>query len=294
MKNKLLNKIQELYKSGENIMSHLRDSDGSNDIESILISYDFQAGTYIENAKANSIFLDKYTSKISELFQEIAPQAILEVGVGEATTLTNVLKHLENTDISAYGFDISWPRIKYANQYYKEQNVLNDLFLSTGDLFQSPYLSDSIDVVYTSHSIEPNEGREREALEELYRITKNYLVLLEPSFELANEKSRERMVRNGYITNLYQTAKELGYKIVEHRLFDYCANPLNPTGLMVIEKSQEKDGIGSPIACPVTQTKIDKSDNCYYSKEGLLAYPIIADIPCLTPENAIVVTKFLD
>lgn len=55
MKNKLLNRIHKLYKNGENIMSHLRDIEGTNDIESILISYDFQAGTYIIEASRRCI-----------------------------------------------------------------------------------------------------------------------------------------------------------------------------------------------------------------------------------------------
>jgi len=37
-----------------------------------------------------------------------------------------------------------------------------------------------------------------------------------------------------------------------------------------------------------------KKNNAFFSKESLLAYPVIEEIPCLLPQNAIVATKFLD
>lgn len=52
-------KIKDLYAQGKNLMEYLRDLDNSttNDVESILISYDFKAGTYVEFAKNNSEFI---------------------------------------------------------------------------------------------------------------------------------------------------------------------------------------------------------------------------------------------
>lgn len=116
-------------------------------------------------------------------------------------------------------------------------------------------MDNSIDLVYTSHSIEPNGGREEEALRELYRITKKYLVLLEPSYEFADTECRKRMKKNGYVTKLYSTAKRLGYKIVEHRLFDYSRNRLNPTGLMIIEKEAANEGKCN-LVCPISHTEL--------------------------------------
>ena len=45
-----------------------------------------------------------------------------------------------------------------------------------GDMFNLPITDDSIDLVYTVHALEPNGGKEKEALKELYRITKKYLM----------------------------------------------------------------------------------------------------------------------
>jgi uncharacterized protein YbaR (Trm112 family) len=39
---------------------------------------------------------------------------------------------------------------------------------------------------------------------------------------------------------------------------------------------------------------LEKGDGYYYTSQGLLAYPIIKNIPCLLPQNAIVATHLND
>ena len=55
MQNKfgILSRISEIYKSGGNIIQFLKSlkGDSKNSLEDILISYDFQAGSYIEFVK---------------------------------------------------------------------------------------------------------------------------------------------------------------------------------------------------------------------------------------------------
>ena len=234
-----------------------------------------------------------YCSKLAGIIGSLGNyDSIIEVGVGEAATLGNVLKIIKNKSISSYGFDISWSRIKYAKKFLQKENIENvNLFVA--DLFCLPLKDNSIDIVYTSHSIEPNGGKEREALMELYRITNKYLILLEPAYELANKEARNRMRYHGYVTNLYSTANDLGYKIIEHKLFGINSNPLNPTGLIIIEKDGKAKKI-NPICCPITKKDLNLINNCYFSEESFLLYPIIEEIPCLLPQNAILATKFLD
>lgn len=291
----MLNGIKKIYEQNENIIAYLKELKASdqNNLEDILISYDFQAGTYTKGYKENPKNKDLYCAYLAEIINSLAEyDSVLEVGVGEATTMGVMLSKLKSKPKRTYGFDISWSRIKYAKKFIAELGI-EDVELFTGDLFNMPLKDNSIDVVYTSHSIEPNGGREEEALRELYRVTNKYLVLLEPSYELASDEAKKRMKEHGYITNLYETARKLGYNIIEHRLFDISANPLNPTGVIIIKKEGiEKNN--NPICCPVTKTDFIMKDNVYYSPESLLAYPIIDGIPCLIEQNAIVATKFLD
>lgn len=207
----------------------------------------------------------------------------------------NLLTRMETRPQAVYAFDLSWSRIRYGQKFLKSQDIHNVQFF-TGDMFHMPIKDNSIDFVYTVHAVEPDGGREREALIELNRIAKKYVVLLEPAYEFAVEKARERMLSHGYITNLYTTAIDLGYKVIEHRLFERSLNPLNPTGLIIIEKNPElREQSGTdPLCCPITKASLKQQGTAYYSNEGMLAYPVLEHVPCLLPQNAIVATHFND
>lgn len=164
--------------------------------------------------------------------------------------------------------------------------------LFVGDLFCLPLKDNSVDIVYTFHALEPNGGKEKVLLRELYRITKKYLVLFEPSYELASDEGKTRMKENGYIRDLKNCAEQLGYNIVRYEPFELDSNPLNPAAVMIIEKRTiNSETIKDPLCCPVTKASIKKWENVYFSEKSLLSYPIVNGVACLTKDNAVVTTK---
>lgn len=290
--------LQEYYRAGKNISEILRDEQNTlfNTSEIIEIAYDLQSGSYIK-AMQN---VDTYTVK--QLYsQELArtilsldkPSSILEAGIGEATTLSGVAKHM-GYSLQSYGFDISWSRVAYAKKWLEHEKVFN-CTLCTGDLLHIPFADDSIDVVYTSHSIEPNGGAEEPILKELYRVAKKYLILLEPGYELADSKAKARMDSHGYCKNLQNISLSLGYEIISHSLFPYAINPLNPTAMTIIQKNSLKPTVSQEVfACPKYKTPLEKINDVYFSPEALSVYPIIGGIPCLRIENGIFASKYKD
>ena len=292
---KILRKIHEIYLKGENILEYLNSIDkvDKNLVENIMISYEFQSGTYVKNYKRIKKYRENYARALAKIIDNIKNvKSILEAGVGEAVTLLPLLKKLKNKPLDILGFDISWSRLKFGKEFLKDFNEPY-VKLFSANLFEIPLSDNSIDVVYTSHSVEPNGGKEKEALMELYRITNKYLILLEPAYEFANSEAKKRMKKYGYVTSLHSTAINLGYSVLDYRLFEHSVNPLNPTGVMIIEK---KSNISSPpkLVCPISHSELfNYNESLKYSKESFLAYPIIDAIPCLLKDNSVLAAHLL-
>lgn len=295
MSKELLSKINDLYiNGGTNIIDYLKSIKGNeqNSIEDILISYDFQSGSYtkgyIDNPQARDIYID-------EVFQHISTlefNTLMELGVGEATTLGLLMKKMP-TIKEVYGLDLSWSRIKYANLFLQSLGLRTTNNLFTGDLFNIPLANDSIDLVYTNHSFEPNGGREKEALQEAYRVAKKYVVLIEPCYEIASLEGKRRMENLGYIQNLKGHIQDLGYKVILEEPIKSSLNKLNPSKIIIIKKKSNNESTGI-FMCPITKTNLTRFKTCYYSEDGMLAYPILEGIPCLIKDNAVVATKMMD
>jgi hypothetical protein len=289
--------IAELYARGENLMANLRSlsgragANGSNTVEDIMISYDFQAGSYIRSYEQDPAHVDRFTAELRNVLAPLGPiDTLLEAGCGEARTLS-VLASGMPARPALGGFDISWSRVKLGQAFASRYELSPALFCA--DLFRIPLADHSVDVVYTCHSIEPNGGREREAIAELARVARNWLVLLEPAHDLAGEEARRHMESHGYVQNLAATIRSLGLDLVEHRLYPVCANPLNPTGLYLVKiGSTSEPATAFRFQCPVSGTPLEPGPDAYYAPESFLAYPVLRGVPCLLESNAILATKF--
>lgn len=287
--------LKELYEKRQNISAFLREEMGSqeNTREIIEIAYDLQTGSYISalNNPVMGKHKEDYTKEICKIIRSLCdPHSILEAGVGEATTFSGVLRNLRK-NVKSYGFDLSWSRVAYAKNWLSK-NGSRDTVLCTGDLSNIPFADNSIDIVYTTHSIEPNGGNEEPILRELYRVAKKYLILLEPGYELADDEVKERMVSHGYCKGLEKISRSLGYDVLEHRLFPYTANPLNPTALTIIRKEGVAEEVPCTLACPKWKSELQDIDGMLFSPEAQVVYPVVGDIPCLRIENGILASKY--
>lgn len=301
MRTDLIQNVKKIYENDENIIKYLKtiENRDCNSIEDILISYDFQAGQYTKD-------YFKYKTEWEKLFKEREKiiyryieknnykdnLRILEAGVGEATAMYGFLNNI-NKILDVYGFDISWSRLKYADKFLKDMNFKHKTSLFTGDLCHIPIQNDSMDIVYTNHAIEPNGGREREILSELYRVTGSYLICFEPDYAHANTEARERMISHGYIKNLYETAIDLGYSVIEYEPLEYVYTEKNPASVIVIQKNDKNKKSNNIFADPIIKRELIKENNNYmYCEDSMCIYPIIDGIPCLLQDNSILATKY--
>ncbi|CAM5272253.1 Methyltransferase domain-containing protein OS=Lysinibacillus sphaericus OX=1421 GN=LS41612_21290 PE=4 SV=1 [Lysinibacillus sphaericus] len=119
-------RIQYLYKHEtidiiqyfKEIYSILQDTES---IEDILISYDFQAGNCTKCYKRNPNAKKHHLKNLIEVLDDLnGCKTILEVGVGEATSLLEIIKSSRVNYDKIFGFDLSWSRIKYAKKLLEE------------------------------------------------------------------------------------------------------------------------------------------------------------------------------
>ena len=288
--------MRAAYARGENAMEYARQNASvlGNSSVSTLIAYDLQAGIYIAEARANPEGRARWCAQLAGLVNPyISNQSsILEVGCGEATTLAGMLKLLEVTPKRALGFDISWSRCAHGLTWLDENAASADLFV--GDLFEIPLEDSSVDVVYTSHSLEPNGGREEAAIRELMRVARRVVVLVEPAYELAGAEAQARMRAHGYVRGLKETAEKLGATVSEYRLLDHIANRLNPSGVVIIEKLAKNLSEFSDIQwrCPLTHAPLVAYAMGFYSPEAGVIYPVLDGIPLLRSSHAVVASSF--
>lgn len=288
--------LRNAYKNKENVMAKARElsAQAENSSFATLVAYDLQSGNYVARAKEDPAYRTRWGNQLGKLIEPWLEtgDSILEVGVGEATSLAYVYNYLKNKKVQFSGFDISWSRIDVGNEFLSEMGCEAELFVA--DLFSIPFADNSIDIVYTAHSLEPNGGKETEAVAECLRIARKAVIFVEPAFELGTKDARERMIANGYVRGLKETAEKLGANVVDYRLLEVYGNPLNPSAVITVAKEYTEKKIKSTSdswVCPITGFSLVKKKDLFFAPEAGLAYPIIRDIPLLRAEHAIIASR---
>ncbi|WP_246164013.1 class I SAM-dependent methyltransferase [Roseospira marina] len=305
----LLSELKRRYEAGDNITRLLQTEPGINETRSIEIAYDLQAGSYARAALENPAnWVDEARERTPILNRYLRPgDTLLDAGCGENTNTCAFVDQIPPS-VRAYGFDLSVSRLVAGRRYVRQhwgETAADRITVFCGRMDRIPLASSSVDVVMTSHAVEPNRGQEAVLLRELLRVARRYLVLFEPCYEETSEEGRRRMDSLGYVRDLDAHLKALGAKVVERTGLTVNHKPLNPTVCWVCECT----GDGAPddpapasdtapeappemaYICPVSGEPLVRLDDCYWSPGGLYAYPILQGIPVLKPEYAIILTR---
>ena len=296
--------IKDSYQNGENInllLNKIKDNKSENLSESdfINLSYDIQAGSYIKNHFVN---YERKNNYMKFVVNELNKLHILkdfndqdscfnccDLGTGEATNFSSFLRHLitklPNKKMRIYGMDISLSRLELAKKFLSIESKKTNVKFFIGDMKNIPIKNNSMDLVLTVHSIEPNRSYEKNILDEIIRISKKYITIVEPIYETSSKSQKSRMDKFNYINRLRTeilNRNDIQVLLEKKIPLELCGNELNATTLFVLKKNDVINiDIGDKIfMCPIEQTNLHNRNGYWISGNGC-CYPEINNFPIL-------------
>lgn len=265
----------------------------------IEISYNFQAGDYIKHYEKNVDLVSLYTDEMVMILKENAKKinlnisSVLDIGCGELTTLSSLSEKMQS-DINYFCFDLSYPRVLKGVNFFKENssqpNIRLNPFIS--EINSIPLPSNSIDIVFSNHAIEPNFNKEEELIKEIYRVAKHFVVLFEPSYANACDIGKKRMIKHGYAQQIDTTVKSLSSDFIDIKPMLSNRNKYNPTYSFTMLKNKIVDKNYSEkisYTIPGSDYKLIKDNNWYVSEELNIIFPILKEIPILRLDKSLMI-----
>lgn len=293
----LLEEMRARYKKGENISLALKNRkvQGLSDADIIEISYDLQAGSYVDAYEADPSFLNVYTDEMAELVYEYrqAGDFILDAGCGELTVSTLLANKLGMPIRDYFAFDVSWSRLQKGKEFYRQfMNSTDQMNLFVAEMKKIPLPTKSIDILVTNHALEPNGADLDTLLDELIRVTQKKLILFEPCYENNSDEGRARMDKFGYIKGLAAKCEDRNCVVDKIIPMKNVINELNPTACFVISPAASVDTSNQNLefTVPGTDETLYLRKHFLYTEKLGLAFPILDQIPVLKMNNKIIAT----
>ena len=275
---KLYKELKIKYRKKINIQKYLKNRKFNNDT-SINISYDIQSGSYINffNTLSKRKIKEVYFPIIREFENNFKNcKTLLDFGCGELTTSSFIIKELSGKIKKYFACDNSLNRLYLGNNYIKKRLTKKDykkLTIFCNANIKLPFKNNSIDLVLTIHSLEPNNKNKNLIIDELLRVSKYGLLLMEPHFEQSNKRQQRRMKKYNYIKGIKKILVEKGCN-VEIIKKDYHLNSLNRSSIFIVKKSKKaKVHNNYKFVDPVNQKELEVIDGFLYSKENFRLYP---------------------
>lgn len=216
----------------------------------------------------------------------------MDVGCGELTQTQALFGKLDTLD-HFFACDISFSRCLKGLDFYKDkvnENTFENTKVFVGEMLQLPLPDNSIDIIFTAHAMEPNRGNEDVILAEFLRVAKKGLVLIEPSYELANDEQKQRMDLHGFIKGLPDTIHDIkNAKLLQNELTNIYSRELNRPASFIIKKMDDPISENNAVFVdPVSKTELTHGSNYFFSPVRGVTHPIIENIPILRPSVEVI------
>lgn len=291
----LLRQVKQLFNEGVNLTNWLSSHDIPMTEALIALVYDLQAGSYtsaaLQNPTHKQRFAREIASHVLRLEGRMQIRSILDCGTGEGTTLIPLVKELDFLG-KVLGFDASISRAQWAAANCRH---LKNIDFFVAEMSRIPLADNSIDLVLTVHSLEPNGGIEQLLVSELARVSARYVVMIEPDFESASQEQQTRMNQFGYVKGLERAIAGANLDILEKVHIEENSNPANRASMWICEKrslpekgelpERENSKQAPRWLDPISLKPLEYDGSWFRSQDGI-CYPTMDGLPLLRTVDA--------
>lgn len=282
----LENTVHKLFLQGINVNKYLRDNHPElGEDEIIRLSYEAQAGSYVSEMNTCKNEYSLYRESIAKHLNLYITDSssILDAGCGELTSSIELISSLSKQKY--IGLDGSFSRLIVGRSVINSaiDHNINNVQLVASSLLNIPLESSSIDVVFTSHALEPNFINSKIIIAELSRVTKKYLVLFEPCYETASQEMKDHMNKHNYVRNIEKDCLSSGLILINKIEIHESIEPLrNKTTMFLFEKiltlQSSTSSINYVTPNNIKSSLIELSDGSLVSKHENIIYPSVLGI----------------
>ncbi len=297
----LISELITRKKNGENISLFLKNNTELSEFEKISIQYELQSGEYIQGYFSNydekykilSQYLYSFRKILNDLYNK-EKIYLLDAGSGESTTILFILNNLDYyPNLHIIQYESSFSRLLLGKDFLTKNIKYNyDIEFINGNLEELPFGDNSIDIIFTSHAIEPNGKNLKSILEEFTRVCSNTFLLFEPSYNSNSDEGKKRMDNFNFFKDyqMLEYFENKNIKLLESELLEYNVNKLNPTKKFVLKKNIDIP-TDFKLVCPKFKDCLLNKNDYLISKDNYLTYFIIKNIKILISQKSIFTTK---
>ncbi len=277
--------LKKLFSNKVNINQYLRKKTNLSEKDIIKLSYDIQSGSYIKSYNYNYAKSKRVLNSVIKEINSTNYKTLMDFGCGELTNFYTLMRNIKTKSKVFICYDLSFSRILVGKNFLKKKIKIQkkkiQLKCFSNNSIKIPLPDNSIDLVTSCHSLEPNKTNANKILKELWRISKKKLILLEPNNKLAEKFSSkimlERFKKHNYVLDLEKKIKKITsrYKIIDNKInFD----PLLPASIFILEKNSKKSNKFNFLNPNDNSDILKKNFNFYYSQKTGQIFPIVDDI----------------
>ena len=231
-------------------------------------------------------------AEYTRIFSRFHFQTVLEVGAGELTTMIPLADSF-GSDIEWHGMDLSLNRVYHGKRAFLEKGERR-VHVCKANAVALPYPDGYFDLVYTSHCLEHMPYDFRKAIDEMCRVTKEWVVLFEPSYELGSFSQKIRMVAQDYVKNIPRYIRSLkDVALTDHFLLKNGA--LFNRGACHVLRVKKPPEVRKAIpefhhVCPRCRSQLRKHEGYLECERCHHVYFIFKGIPVLDKKYALYIT----